>query len=54
MAEIVDVKIDDADGFDTRGGVDDDDLCVKPQHDILISEEPLDYKQFDELWTLFN
>jgi len=30
IAEIKDFKADDVDGFDTRGGVNDDDLCVKP------------------------
>lgn len=54
IAEIKDVKADDVDGFDTRGGVDDDDLCVKPQYDVQINEEPVNYNQFDELWQLFN
>ena len=54
MAEIKDVQINDGVGFDTRGGVNDDDLCVKPFNELRISEEPGDYKQFDELWTLFN
>ena len=54
MAEIKDVQINDGVEFDTRGGVNDDDLCVKPLNELRISEEPGDYKQFDELWTLFN